>query len=170
MDHRSFAVLVLRLTGLAVVATVVLAFPNLYLHVAAGKGDYGGLEPVLLLFLAALLGGLVLLFRPGRVAALLVGGDGGPAGGRVDPAFLQEVALASIGVFLACDALLDGAYILSKLRLYYALMPDVRNWPRPDLAPEDFAVAATAFLKLVIAAVLVLWARSGARLLARRRA
>jgi hypothetical protein len=170
MDQRSFAVLVLRLTGLAVVATVLPAFPNLYLHVAAGKGEYGGVEPVLLLFLLALLGGIVLLWRPGRIAGLLVERDAGDAGGRVDLAFLQEVALASIGVFFLCDALLDGAWIFAKLRLYYVFLPRTVSFPSPDIVPEDFASAVTAFLRLAIGVGLLVGAKDGARAIARLRA
>ncbi len=124
MDYISLTSLLLRLTGVVIMAASAVSVPgtfvSLYLRDVGGGGVNA--ETWLLTAIAAtfpIVIGLLLIYFPARVANKLVAGDGEAADAqRLDAQHLEQIAFSILGLYFIAMAMFDAVYWCAKLRLY----------------------------------------------------
>ena len=175
MEHKALAALMVRLVGLweLVVAVNGLGnaigpFFNPEYVVRAGLWTLTGVA----LFSVALplAVGLFLIYFPRTVAAGVLRIEGIDPKGADDAALLERVAVSTLGLWFAINAVLDAAHAFSRWRLYQTLIDN--QYPGatgPAIGPNEFAGLITAALQLIIGVWLLLGSRGVVNAIARLR-
>jgi hypothetical protein len=113
--------------------------------------------------------GIFLLTFPGRVTNFFVRGDeliGAP------PKVLSQiegVVYSLLGLYLVIDAITDGVYHYSRLRLYQKTVADLSYHGAPALLPEDFGHIIATGIQFVLGVALIFGALGLAKLFRRLR-
>ena len=175
MEHRAFAGLIIRITGVVVIVSTITnsarSFVPFFDPVTVQRVGLG-----LLLFSALvsvvlpILLGLVLVYFPGTITTRVFRIEGLDAGSEDDTRSLQRVAFATIGVWLAAYALIDAVYVYAKARLYFRILEEMPAYSKPPvMSPDDFGSLVSSCLQLLIGLWLLLGNRGIVSVLARLR-
>lgn len=177
MDYRSLTSLLLRLTGVVIMAASAVSVPgtfvSLYLRDVGGGGVNA--ETWLLTAIAAtfpIVIGLLLIYFPARVANKLVAGDGEAADAqRLDAQHLEQIAFSILGLYFIAMAMFDAVYWCAKRASTPFILVDLGLSARRPLLllDRDFAGVVQTGVQFVIGVLLLFGGRGLANLLRRLR-
>ena len=146
MDLRTLTKLVLKLAGLYLQLTALVALPsviNLPRPYNIESSIYVGVYCFV---------GLGLVWFPGGIVSTVI---------RIPPAVLEGVMTATkllqvgcvlLGVYFALTGAFAFLFTYSKARLFYDVVKPFPNSRGPDLSPEDFANLMTSGVRAVVGA------------------
>jgi hypothetical protein len=127
MDYKSLTTLMLRLTGVIILASSLFHAPNTFgaLILSTARADFDGWNWLLMSISAIvpILIGLLLVYFPATVANRIVSGGGETA----DPLGLEQIGFSIVGLYFVATAVFDAAYWYAKLRIHLLIFS-------PDLA------------------------------------
>ena len=175
MEHRAIASLMIRMAGLWELVAAVNAIPSAvapffnpeYVSKAGmgmllAAGSFSVVTPLLI--------GFALIYLPGMVTTHVLRIAPLTVEEPRDPSLLERVAIATLGLWFAIQAVLDGVHAFSRWHLYQRFVE--QRYPGaigPAIAPQDFAGLITAVLQLAIGLWLLLGNRGLANAFARLR-
>jgi ABC-type arginine transport system permease subunit len=112
VDYKSPAWLALRLTGVIIMVTAVIALPNAFISLYVwSQGAFRALALTAMVSGLPIVVGLLLIYFPGTIANRMVSGGGETVGTLP----LQQVAFSVLGLYFLTSAVADAAYWIPTL-------------------------------------------------------
>jgi hypothetical protein len=169
MDYRSITTLLLRLTGVVILAAALIQAPkwivSLILSTASGGVNAGDWLLTAVPSTVSTLIGLLLIYFPATVANRIVSGGGE----SMDNRHLEQIGFSILGLYFVATAMFDGVYLLAKLRLYPLIFyPDLSDRPI-RLTDSQFADIASTGTQFVVGVALLFGGRGLANIVHRLR-
>jgi len=144
MDLRTLTKLVLKLAGLYLLLTALVALPsviNLPKPYNIESAIYVGVYCFV---------GLALVWLPGRIISTVIRIPPADLEGTVSAMKLLQVGCILLGVYFALTGAFSFLFTYAKARLFYDVVRPFENSRGPDLLPEDFANLMTSGVRFVV--------------------
>jgi hypothetical protein len=161
MDEAALSRLLLKIAGLVIIVFAIASAPDYVVRALSARATEGSLTGYILLgvlpvLVPLALGALLFTFP----ADIVRRSTGLPASTSPDTAAAEKLAYVILGAYLLSQAIVDGAYLLGKLRLYTIYIEGhgyASDRTSPAL-PDDFARICGSVAEFILAWVLILGA------------
>lgn len=174
MDHRSLSNLLIRLAGVIIIISSVLAIPHTVVSLATTGSPGDSLTSAIIMagvstLLPALIG-LGLLWFPGTVTNRVICEAKGDTSITTDPVNLQQLVFSALGMYFFASSLFDAVYWLSRLKLYYAALDVLPSFQKaPFILPDDFAGMMSTATEFIVGIYLLFGSKGISNLVAKLR-